>query len=41
MPLNARVIACASATVLPLTAVDIIDADDWLIEQPCPPMRCR
>ena len=24
---------------LPFTAADIIDADDWLIEQPCPPMR--
>jgi hypothetical protein len=22
-----------------LTAADIIEADDWLIEQPCPPMR--
>ena len=28
-----------SSTVLPLTAADIIDADDWLIEQPWPSMR--
>ena len=27
-----------SATVRPLTAVDIIDADDWLIEHPWPPV---
>ena len=37
--LNARVRARASSTVLPLTAADIIEADDWLIEQPWPPMR--
>lgn len=37
--LNARVSARASARVLPFTAADIIDAaDDWLIEQPCPPI---
>ncbi len=39
MPLNARDRARTSSRVLPLTAEDIIDADDWLIEQPCPPMR--
>ena len=27
-----------SSTVLPLTAADIIEADDWLIEQPWPPI---
>src|SRR5581483_10332096 len=37
--LKARVRARASSTVLPFTAADIIDADDWLIEQPCPLMR--
>src|SRR3546814_1222707 len=39
MPLNARVSCSTSAIVLPFTADDIIDADDWLMEQPCPPMR--
>ena len=39
MPLKARTVARASATVLPLTAADIIEADDWLIEQPWPPIR--
>ena len=34
--LNVRMVARVSARLLPLTAVDIIDADDWLIEQPCP-----
>jgi len=29
----------ASSTVLPSTAVVIIEADDWLIEHPCPPIR--
>ena len=37
--LNARVTARASPTLLPFTAADIIDADDWLIEQPWPVMR--
>ncbi len=32
-------VARASATDLPLTAADIIDADDWLMEHPWPPMR--
>ena len=36
MDLNVRMVARVSARVLPLTAVDIIDADDWLIEQPWP-----
>jgi hypothetical protein len=36
--LNARVSARTSSTVLPFTAADIIEADDWLIEQPCPPI---
>ena len=34
--LNLRIVARVSARLLPLTAVDIIDADDWLIEQPWP-----
>ena len=34
IPLKARVIARASATLLPLTATLIIDADALLIEQP-------
>jgi hypothetical protein len=29
----------ASSTVRPSTAVVIIDADDWLMEQPWPPIR--
>ena len=37
--LEARVTARASSTLLPFTAADIIDADDWLIEQPWPVMR--
>ena len=37
--LNARVRSRTSSTVLPFTAADIIDADDWLIEQPWPAMR--
>src|SRR5205823_5606831 len=32
--LNARISDRASSTLLPLTEADIIDADDWLIEQP-------
>ncbi len=37
MALKARMVSsCASSTVLPLTAADIIDAEDWLIEQPWP-----
>ena len=39
MALNARIRPRASAAVRPLTAADIIDADDWLIEQPWPEMR--
>ena len=31
--------ARASSTLLPFTAADIIEADDWLIEQPWPVMR--
>jgi len=34
MPLKARMSARASSTLLPFTAADIIEADDWLIEQP-------
>ncbi len=34
--LNVRMVARISARLLPLTAVDIMEADDWLIEQPCP-----
>ena len=34
MALKARVRSWTSSTVLPLTAADIIEADDWLIEQP-------
>ena len=37
--LKAWVRASISATVLPFTAADIIEADDWLMEQPVPPMR--
>ena len=29
-------VARVSARLLPFTAVDIIDADDWLIEHPWP-----
>ncbi len=36
MALKARMRSRASATVRPLTAAVIIDADDWLIEQPWP-----
>src|SRR3546814_9115495 len=39
IPLKDRVSSSTSAIVLPFTADDIIDADDWLMEQPCPPMR--
>ena len=39
MALKARVSLRTSATVMPLIAADIIDADDWLIEHPVPPMR--
>ena len=39
MALNALVRSRTWARVLPLTAADIIEADDWLIEQPWPPMR--
>ena len=38
-PLRARIVALACAGVFPLTAADIIEADDWLIEQPWPEMR--
>ena len=34
--LKRRIRARASPAVLPITAWLIIDADDWLIEQPCP-----
>ena len=37
--LNAWSSERASGTVLPFTACDIIDAELWLIEQPCPLMR--
>jgi hypothetical protein len=37
--LNARDSLRTSSRVLPFTAADIIEAEDWLIEQPCPPMR--
>ena len=37
--LNDRERSRTSATVLPLTAADIIEAEDWEIEQPWPPMR--
>ena len=36
MALNALVRSRTSATVLPDTAADIIDADDWEMEQPWP-----
>ena len=39
MRLEGPVRSRTSSTVLPLTAADIIDADDWLIEQPWPLMR--
>ena len=39
IPLKARNRARASSVDLPLTAADIIDAELWLIEQPCPLMR--
>ncbi len=39
MALNALVRSRTSSTDLPLTAADIIDAEDWLIEQPWPLMR--
>jgi hypothetical protein len=37
--LKARTTSRASATLLPFTAWLIMDAELWLIEQPCPPMR--
>ena len=39
MALKAWVRSCTSSMVLPLTAADIIEADDWLMEQPWPAMR--
>ena len=39
MALKAVVRSRTSSTVLPFTAADIIDAEDWLIEQPWPAMR--
>ena len=36
MALNARIKSRASEAVRPFTAADIIDADDWLMEQPWP-----
>ena len=36
MPLKVRIRSRTSATGLPLTAADISEADDWLIEQPGP-----
>ena len=38
MPLKVAISSRASATVLPLTAADIMEADDWLIEHPVPPI---
>ena len=34
MALKARMRRRASSTLLPFTAEDIIEAEDWLIEQP-------
>ena len=36
MPLNVRIRSRTSGTGLPLTAADMSEADDWLIEQPLP-----
>ena len=36
IPLKVRIRSRTSATGLPLTAADISDAEDWLIEQPVP-----
>ena len=38
MCLKARTRRRTSATLRPLMAVDIIDAEDWLIEHPWPPV---
>src|SRR5664279_264041 len=36
IPLKVRIRSRTSVTGLPLTAADIKEADDWLIEQPVP-----
>ena len=36
IPLNVPISSRASSTDLPLTAADMSEADDWLIEQPVP-----
>ena len=38
MPLKVRINWNTSSTDLPLTADDINEADDWLMEQPEPPI---
>ena len=37
--LNVRMRSRASVTDLPFTAADMSDAEDWLIEHPCPVIR--
>ena len=37
--LKVRIRSRTSATVLPFTAADMSDAEDWLIEQPWPANR--
>ena len=38
MPLKVRISWRTSSTGLPLTAADISEAEDWLMEQPEPPI---
>ena len=38
MPLKVEISRRTSSTGLPLTAADISEADDWLMEQPEPPI---